>query len=696
MFSKIDDKLKWNGVDKISDDHVKLVWEYLLEDYMLEHFSAYMRSLYSDNVRTLAWDSQHPLAAKAKTVVALNKRISIMKSISAIVDSNNYIASICMTVTHSNDEIKQQMEGLARRYNCSPMSRKDERGEVLRGAELVEVFGSDYVEKYSPMVLTIFRKARAFQDVFHWQQLLFDAILNGVKNPLHSQVRGKIAQAYKKSVSKEDLVTLMEGVYDYYANAGNVWNAAARDIFDRQLERVRKGYLESGQYSADTSRVENVFKYLNRIQNSFSCGLQTFVGLLLASVDQTNRNNALRLHDPFAMAVYGYQDFVWADGIQGIEAQCFPTEIIPRMNSPMESGGQFGICHYRPERFSVNGLEEQSLQRADQEDLDYQAIFNVNDWVREQRLIEEGINLDHLIVGINQPAAATTTVLPLVNTPPPIPILQNTPTPSENYLRTRAQINADIYHIDGDEHFLFMNLRKLHKWYSWKTRWVEASRIWNGIIRVMNRQRAEILGRFNERDAIILQKKCIDIEVNLPRYLERWRTMKANGQLQVVIEDETIDVQKKINYWESQQLDLPTSKSLICRRCGIDKKPAEINLAGESWRVSHPERVCSDQAPVKLGNKAPFPMPDGLFLGPDGCLDLVRFNELVLVSRTRHMSDDALLSNFALFAIHMLNNDDQLDYHKLEVLGVKVMDNGSILAQQTWLANRSNKKQKLR
>jgi hypothetical protein len=692
IFSGINIKTKWDGIDRISDDHIKSVWDFLVDNYLLQDFSTYMRTLYSDDIKTLAWDSQHSLAKKAKTVIGLNKRVSIMKSISAIVDSNNYVASICMTLTHSNEEIKQQMQGLARRYDMSTMKRELPGGAILSGSDLIERVGTDYVEKYHPMVNSVFPNAKAFQDSFHWMQLLADAIFEGTKNPSNAAVRGRIAQVYKAAKDKEELNNSMEDLFSYFSASGTVWNAAARDIFDKQLDRVKKGYLDKGDVTADTSRVENVFKHLNRIQNSFSCNLETFVGLLLCSVDQLNRNNAMRLRDPFALAVHGYQDIVWANNIQQLEKACFAGHHVHTMRDPIESGEEFGICRIRPSE-DMNAAET-LLDRNDREDeiVDYEALNRINTWAAEQRVLELGIQPNRLNQLIEQMAATQ------IATPPATPVNSSntavSATPSTEYLRRRVAINADLFSLEGDEHFTFMNLRKLHRWTNTKTNWLDAEKIWEMTKRIVNRRRPEFLGFYSTRAAVVLQRKCIDIEINMPRYLQKWNLLKANGTEIHIQDGEEINVQKKIDYWQAQQLDAPPVRYFKCTRCRLDKHSIDVLFEGQTWKISHPEKVCSDEVPIRFTN-IPFRQPEGLFLGPEGLLDIDKCNQLMEQCLNTATTDDPILSNFSIFALSIMGEDGRISYQKLALLGINKRNVDSDNLRNVWLTGRANKRKRL-
>jgi len=372
---------------------------------------------------------------------------------------------------------------------------------------------------------------------------------------------------------------------------------------------------------------------------------------------------------------------------------------IQRMQESIESGEEFGICRITTGKDDMNAAEStMNLGDIEQDEVDYDAIARISNWAAEQRVVDLGIDPHRLrqpLLTHRSETTSNTSDTITVNQTLSAPFQPTPPsTPSTDYLIRRATINADLFNVEGDEHFTFMNLRKLHKWKSAKTNWGEASKVWETTKNIVNRRRPEIMGLYTSRSPIVLQRKCIDIECNMPRYLEKWRLLKANGIDIHVVQGEEHNVQRKIDYWEAQELDPAPLRSLKCKRCRLDKHSIDVQLDGQNWKVSHPERVCSDEVPIRLTN-VPFPQPNGLFLGPEGLFVPARFDELLELSMGNANSEEAVMSNFSIFALSILNPNGGLSPVKLALSNILMANNDSEELRRVWLTGRTNKRKKL-
>jgi hypothetical protein len=158
-------------------------------------------------------------------------------------------------------------------------------------------------------------------------------------------------------------------------------------------------------------------------------------------------------------------------------------------------------------------------------------------------------------------------------------------------------------------------------------------------------------------------------------------------------------VQKKLKYWEDQVLEEEGSMTgqdlrgafSKCSRCLKCKNPSPHE---DGWTYSHPLKVCSDLAMISLGAKAPYPQPEGLFEGAAGYLNRDRFNQLMRENRTTYQ-ENALLSNFAVFALNVTDGEGALNDIKLAMLNIKLSTDATKADEETWLAGRRSKKQRL-
>jgi len=178
----------YRGLKKVPDSAVNSVWLYLISNYLIENANIYMRTIYSSDTSTLAFDATHRFAEKGKIINSNNQRISPMKSLLVVVDNRSYIVAHAFTTDQGNAQIKEVLEGIAKRMDIAKVCRTKADGTVLKGSELIERIGSDYVEKYQNMTRSVFKDSIHQQDRFHFQQLLHYAVCNSSANPQYKAV----------------------------------------------------------------------------------------------------------------------------------------------------------------------------------------------------------------------------------------------------------------------------------------------------------------------------------------------------------------------------------------------------------------------------------------------------------------------------------------------------------------------------
>jgi hypothetical protein len=108
----------------------------------------------------------------------------------------------------------------------------------------------------------------------------------------------------------------------------------------------------------------------------------------------------------------------------------------------------------------------------------------------------------------------------------------------------------------------------------------------------------------------------------------------------------------------------------------------------------HPKTSCFDGVQVSRRDIL-YPQPERLFLSPKGCLDITRFNELLLEVEqspptTLSMRNFTLLRN--LIWSDSING---LCQHKLDKHNISIASDDDRLKYQAWITNRKNKKQRV-
>jgi hypothetical protein len=238
-FSTIDCMEGYRGLLTFPDSIVKTIWQYLCTNYMLNDAFDYMKTIYSSETSTLAFDATHRFAEKGKAVVD-GAYTSVMKSLVLVVDNHNYIVSQAMTTDHTNEQIEKILQGIASRYNKAGIGR-DIDGEFKKGSDLIQKIGSDYVEKYRHMTARVYPQAKHIQDNFHFQQLMHYTVVRASANPYYEEVCKEIAIKIQQAKDQQDMEEGLEIVYKKFSDIGGVWSKGTRGVFDRQIERIRKG-----------------------------------------------------------------------------------------------------------------------------------------------------------------------------------------------------------------------------------------------------------------------------------------------------------------------------------------------------------------------------------------------------------------------------------------------------------------------
>lgn len=688
-FSAIDASRNYDGVKDISAKLINVVWIYLMNQGGLAGFARYMKSLASEATTNISWDATHSFAEKGKTIIN-NQRIAAMKSLSVIVCNRNYIQSAIFTHSHRNVELEVQFEAFAKRLDILQIKRVDSYGRNLYGRNIIEKVGTDYTEKYGGMIKRIFPKSAHAQDVFHWLCRFHLGIVDGVRNPFHHEVVVALSIAWRESKTRTDIINNFEALYKKYQVKGSVWNTLAKDIFSRQMQRVHNGWMDKGGDSANTSRVENKFRHIERVQSTFTCSLQLFESLGLAKIDSMNRNNGMKLEDPLIKQTYGYSDIVYANQVQLLEKSIFHYKAseICVMPEDVDSGEEFGVVSQHTQRRNVPREEEDDplVDEYDDEAVDYIPQAIANDYLDQCELESLGLDSSKR----NEPEVFDS---PVDNRYKPIEELiekllpenrlaerdnnayQTPPlTPSMQWLNDRSKLAPEVFAVgEGMVYHLFMKLRRHGKWRSsGATNFRAAELTWKQEVDAYH-ARAPNEPRLPEYDHTALRNKCIEIEKNLPVYLSFWQGLHADGiEVHVNKEGEDCVVIDKVQYWLAQDLReevMPTpanrkGKIDVCKRCNLRK-------TGGS---GHGVRTCIDGVLVSTDKDiVRYPQPEDLFLSSDGCLNPERFRWLL--SHSAHNSpNDSETRNFAIFAKHILTRDGAIDHVKLASLKINIAD----------------------
>lgn len=395
-FSSLEKAKEYDGVKEISAKLINIVWAYQMSNGGLAGFANYMKGLVSEKTTNISWDATHSFAEKGKTVIN-NERVSAMKSLSVIVCNQNYIQSAIFTYSHRNIELSAQFEAFAKRLDSMQIKRKDGYGRTLYGRDIIDKVGTDYTEKYGAMIKKVFPKSAHSQDVFHWLCRFHLGIKDGVRNQYHHEIVVAISIAWREAKTREDMINNFQNVYHKYQTKGGIWNVLAKDIFDRQLERVRNGWMDKGGESANTSRVENKFRHIERVQSTFTCSLQLFESLGLAKIDHMNRNNGKKLGDHFIMQTNAYSDTAYSNMIQTLEAELFQFKrndiaVLPKPTNNIE---HFGVIKPPEQRQCVSREdpeEDALIDEYDDEGTDYLPLAIANDYLDQCEL--ESLGLD--------------------------------------------------------------------------------------------------------------------------------------------------------------------------------------------------------------------------------------------------------------------------------------------------------------
>jgi len=638
-FSTIDQKRGYEGAKTINAEMITTVWTYIMDNGGLEGFSQYMKSLATDKITNISWDATHSFAEKGKTTIA-NQKIATMKSLSVIVCNQNYIQSAIFTLSHRNVELSAQFEAFARHLDALKLARRDGYGRLLHGRHIVEKVGTDYTEKYGGMIKKVFPQCSQAQDVYHWLTRFYLGIQNGRINPYHAEVVASLSIAWRQSRTRDDIIGNFEALYTKYHHKGGIWNQLAKDIFDRQMQRVRAGWLDKDGDSANTSRVENKFRHIERVQATFSCSLQVFESLGLAKIDMMNRNNGRKRGDKLIIQTYCYSDVIYSNKIQCLEKRLFTYKsddiaTLPNIIDHQEefgvvtqSGNQRQVCREEPDS------EDMIVEEYDDEAADYLPQAIANDFLEQCELESLGLDAskrnqpeldalpqDNRFVPITQLLANVMPTLP--SNAPQLPLEPYRPPPQTRtmtWFERRCNLPAEYFLVgQGIVYHLFMKLGRLHKWRSaaGETNFNAAELTWKHEIDAHHAKNPEG-DRLPEYDSNTLRTKCIKVEKMLPKYLMFWQELATEGvEIYVNKEEEDCDVQKKIRYWTEQDLreNVPLTsacrkgKTDTCKRCNLRK------VAGSG----HSPRTCIDGALILLDTDVVrFPQPTDLFITKDG------------------------------------------------------------------------------
>jgi len=691
-FSVIDASKAYDGVKEISAKIVNVVWLCLMNTGILSGFGVYMKSLATEKTTNISWDATHSYAEKGKTIIN-NQRIATMKSLSVIVCNQNYIQSAVFTLSHRNVELQNQFEAFAQRLDDLQLKRRNSCGIMLYGRNIIEKVGTDYTEKYGAMLSKVFPSCKHAQDVYHWIVRFRLGIMEGKKNQDYHEVIASLSIAWRESQTRIEIISNFTELYTKYHNKGGIWNALAKDLFERQMERVNAGWLDKNGDSANTSRVENKFRHIETVQASFVCSLQLFEGLGLAKIDAMNRSNGLRLHDPLMIQTNGYCDVVYSNQIQKLESSLFPYKrtLIATLPETINTNEKFGVLAVSTQLNQVprESAEENDLlvEECDEVNTDYLPQAIANDFLEQCELESLGLDAakrndpekdlpppDYRYTPISQLLEeCMPPTLPAETTQAHIPYQPPRLTATMQWLQRRTGIAPENFVVgEGEIYHLFMQLRRREKWRSAPndTNFRAAELSWRKEIdayhvRFPDEQRLPLY------DAVTLRNKCIEIEKNLPKFLMYWEKLDADG-IEVHANRDGIDcnVKKKIKYWKAQDLReniLPTPASSrgkidICKRCNMQK----VHGSG------HGTRTCTDGVLINADNEIiRFPQPTDLFITKEGLLDQERFFWLVQHSRTNPLHDTETM-HFAILARNILNADGTLNQVRLAALKIGV------------------------
>jgi hypothetical protein len=505
-FGDINDLQGYKGLKNVPISVVQDIWNWLINNYLNKDAAIHTRSLYSNTTATLAFDATHRFGEKGKVVNSSNQRISPMKSLLVVVDNAGFVVSHALTTDKGNEQIKETLEGIAHRLNCAKVQRTLPDGTIPKGKDVIEVIGSDYAEKYEQMTASVFPKSRHQQDNFHFQQLLHYAVLNTQGNTQYKAVCQSIAIAIQSANSRAAMELNLEEVYGKYKQIRGTWSLLARQIFDTQILRIRKGYMDGymGELDnrADTSRCELIFKILAPLMYGFDCGLNTWNTLITLKIQQININKAIKNEDPFMISTHGYPDPLYCNQIALQEKRLFPSCCIPVMQESVRSLEEFGVRESTaakrkfgppPARNDFDNLEQAAEPETE---IAPAGIAQKYDYVQQVALLDMNLNPELRFVAEQSPTESKEISLPAPNTPPATPFefvdrphVPNTltPTRSATILAEMSGLDIENFTLDGDSYHLFMKMRLHNAWTIKVTSWQEAQQLWAKEVWKLNR-----------------------------------------------------------------------------------------------------------------------------------------------------------------------------------------------------------------